>query len=166
MEFRAMVADAHSSDAEVFGRAAAARGVRVYAVRNDVADVYFPHLAEPWRMQDPTAVGGLTRAAHLFVFERFAWDVGMRVVFLGRHAVYKGAPAHALKGPGVSVDRFYSAIRFRDWRIAIAHTLTEVPHLTPALKPLSAVRDAVIEGDPALFSWVIAPVSREPRVLV
>jgi hypothetical protein len=90
----------------------------------------------------------------------------MRVVFLGRHAVHRGAPAHALKGPDVAVNRFYGSVRLIDWRIAIARTLIEVPRATPALKPLSAVRDAVIEGDPALFSWVIAPVSAARGVSV
>jgi hypothetical protein len=52
-----------------------------------------------------------------------------------------------------------------DWRIAIVRALTEVPRVTPVLKPVSAVRDAVIKGDRALFSWVIAPVSDVHTVL-
>jgi hypothetical protein len=163
IEFGAMLAVAGSSDAQVFARAAQTRGMRVYRVGNDMTEVY---VQRPWLAEPPMAVGGLTRAAQLFIMERTAWDVGMRVVFLGRHAVHRGAPAHALKGPDVAVNRFYGSVRLIDWRIAIARTLIEVPRGTPALKPLSAVRDAVIEGDPALFSWVIAPVSATRGVSV
>ena len=166
VQFSAILADANSSDAVVFGRAATARGMRLHPVGADMTELYLAQLSRGWRADVPMAVGGLTRAEHLFVIERLAWDVGARIVFLGRHADHEGTTAHALKGAGVAVDRFYSAIRLSDWRIAIAHTLLEVPCLTPALQPLSAVRDAVIEGDPALFSWVIAPVPRRRGVAV
>jgi hypothetical protein len=156
-----MVVD-DSDDGRVFGRAAAGQGMRVCAASDELGIYY---LASSWRREAPMPLGGLTHAANLFVVERLAWDVGMRVVFLGRHSNLDGDLAHALKGPPAAINRFHTSARLSDWRIALARTLMDLPHLTPALKPLHAVRDVMIEGDLALFSWVIAPVARPRRVL-
>ena len=156
-----MVVD-DSDDGQIFGRVAAGQGMRVYAASDEMGIYY---LASNWRREQPLPLGGLTHGSNLFVVERLAWDVGMRIVFLGRHSNLDGDLAHAFRGPPAAINRFHGSVRLSDWRIALAHTLMELPQLTPALKPLHAVRDAMIEGDLALFSWVIAPVARPRRVL-
>jgi hypothetical protein len=160
----ATVIDSGSKDARAFGRAAAARSLSVHAIGRDLADVYFGELVPRWRQYGPTAVAGLTGIAPLFCLERLAWDVDLRIVFLGRHEIAGDAPArHVINGPKATVNAFRAAARVLDWHIALAHSLNQIPVATPALRPLSAVRDAAIVGDPALFSWVLAPVKRAAR---
>jgi hypothetical protein len=155
----ALLADAVSSDARAVGLAAEARGVRVHTVHEDLTEVYCGQLAPQWRRSGPAAVGGLTRVAPLFYLERLAWDAGMRVVLLGRHEISRDGLGHAMRGPQGTIDAFEGSARLIDWRIALAHTLTEMPLASPALHPVSAVRNAVVAGDRALFSWVLAPVT-------
>jgi hypothetical protein len=165
LALHSMVVEADPLDREAFARAAASRGLTVHRVAIDLAPTFMRFVSQ-WHQGEILPVGGLTHAQTLFYYERLAWDTaGMRVVFLGRHAVRNGTPVHALKGPSAAIGRFHNSTRWIDWRIAIANTLTEVPRITPVLKPVNAVRDAVVEGDPALFSWVIAPVHRRRRVL-
>lgn len=161
VELRVLFVDEKSSDADAFGRAAVALDLRVQVIGDELTEFYW--IERPRKHDEPIAIGGLTRAPQLFILERLAWAAGMRLVFLGRHVTLNGEPAHALMGPQLAIDFFHTSVRLIDWRIALAHTLTEVPRMTPALKPVSAVRDAVIEGDAALFSWVAAPVPRQGR---
>jgi hypothetical protein len=164
MPLCATVIDAASRDGQAFGRAASARGLTVHAIGRDLADVYFGGLVRHWRQHGTAAVGGLTGIAPLFCLERLAWDEDLRVVFLGRHRV-AGSPEarHTLSGPSGTVEVFRASARFLDWRVALSHALTQIPVAPPILRPLSAVRDAAVAGDPALFSWVLAPVTRAPR---
>jgi hypothetical protein len=158
----AMLVDADSNVAQAFGRIAAADGVPVQSIRDDLTDVYCDQLAPQWRKGAKTAVGGLTGAAPLFYLERLAWDAGMRVVFLGRHEITGDAPPkHALRGPRLPIDVFHDSVRWLEWPLALAETLREIPVHAPALQPVSFVRDAVVAGDCALFSWVLAPVSND-----
>lgn len=160
----ATVIDGHSADARVFGQAAAARGLSVHPIGRDLADVYYGQLAPHWRQYGPASVAGLTGIAPLFYLERLAWDADMRIVLLGRHQIASDARArHALNGPQAVVDAFRASAHWIDWRIALAQTLTRMPAAAPVLKPLSAVRDAAVAGDPALFSWVLAPIVRTAR---
>lgn len=155
-----------TNDTEPFARAAASRGLVVHPVRDDLAPAYL-RLLPDWHRGKIGPIGGLTRINSLFHIERLAWDhTRMRVVLLGRHAIHDGKFVHALRGPSAAAGRFHESVRWIDWRIAIARTLTEVPRIAPVLKPVHAVRDAVIEGDQALFSWVIAPAHDPRRVLV
>lgn len=155
----AAVIDAESADARVFGEAAAGRGLPVHEVRADLTDLYGGHLAPHWRQHGPMSLVGMTGAAPLFYLERLAWDVKMRVVFLGRHPMTTGAEAeHTFSGPRTVVDTFCDTARVLDWRIALAHALTRMPAAASAVQPPSAARDAAIAADSALFSWVLAPV--------
>ncbi|HSC07825.1 MAG TPA: hypothetical protein VLD59_13440 [Steroidobacteraceae bacterium] len=163
VEFRAMFVEAGSSDGVAFGRAVAARGIDVQLVGIDLHKAHF-NLRQHADDHEPAAIGGLTSAATLFTLEPLVWHARLRLVFLGRHAIVRGEPMHALKGHRAAISRFHSSVRWIDWRIAIANTLTEVPYLAPALQPVSDVRNAVIEGDTALFSWVIAPVPHRRKV--
>lgn len=160
----AVLVAADPDDSQPFARAAASRGLAVHVIGDDLAPTYIKLLAG-WRDGDRFAIGGLTHASALFNIEQMAWN-NARVVFLGRHAIRDGTPVHALRGPSAATGRFQESVRWIDWRIAIAHTLTELPRIAPVLKPVHAVRDAVIEGDQALFSWVIAPTHDPRRVLV
>jgi hypothetical protein len=159
----AVLVEADPGDSEPFARTATSRGVAVHLVGDDLAPAYMRSLSA-WHRGEVVPIGGLTHVNTLFHFERLAWDnAGMRVVFLGRHAIRSGKPVHALRGPSAVTRRFHASVRWIDWRIAIAHTLADVPRIAPVLKPLHAVRDAVIEGDQALFSWVIAPTHDQRR---
>jgi hypothetical protein len=164
MPLCAAVMDAASRDGQAFGQAAAARGLSVHAIGGDLADVYFGKLVPHWREHGPASVGGLTGIAPLFCLERLAWDEDLRVVFLGRHEIAGDTrPRHVLHGPEAAVDAFRAANRLFDWHVALSHALTQIPVAPPILRPLSAVRDAAIARDPALYSWVLAPVARHAR---
>jgi hypothetical protein len=166
IQLRAMVVEAGPSEVEAVRRAAKGCGLPVGVVSDDLGPYYLRELSQVWKSDDQVAIGGLTHATTLFYLENLAWSASrIRIVFLGRHALHDGARVHALQGPQVAIDRFYRSARVLDWRIAIVRALTEVPRVTPVLKPVSAVRDAVIKGDRALFSWVIAPVSDVHTVL-
>jgi hypothetical protein len=62
----------------MFSAEAAHRGWITRAIRGDVTKVWFRELAPRWR-RSPAAITGVTTAQTLFVLERLAWDVGMRV---------------------------------------------------------------------------------------
>ena len=61
-----------------FSAEAADRGWITRAIRGDVTKVWFRELAPRWRMS-PAMITGITTPQALFVLERLAWDVGMRV---------------------------------------------------------------------------------------
>jgi hypothetical protein len=71
---------------------------------------------------------------------------------------------HDLRGSQVAVDFFHDFVRVTDWPVAIACTLSQLPLAVSQLHPLSAVRDAAIAADQALFSWVLAPQTRRASV--
>jgi hypothetical protein len=155
----ALLVDADSRDAQRLGRIAAADGMPVQSIRSDLTEVYCDRLAPRWREGRGVAVGGLTRAGPLFYLERLAWDAGMRVVFLGRHEISGDVPpSHSMRGPRAPIDAFHDSVRLIGWHAALARVLRTIPAATPAIRPLSSVRDAMVAGDSALFSWVIAPV--------
>jgi hypothetical protein len=54
------------------------RGWVTRAIRGDVTQVWFHELSVRWK-RGPAAIAGLTTPQSLFVLERLAWDVGMRV---------------------------------------------------------------------------------------
>jgi hypothetical protein len=70
-----------------FARDAADRGWITRAIRGDVTQVWFHELAVRWK-RGPAAIAGLTTPQSLFVLERLAWDVGMRVTFRETHATH------------------------------------------------------------------------------
>lgn len=149
-----------SVDALAFGAAARARGLAVHEIGADLADIYCRDLRPLWEGQPGAPIGGLTGAGPLFYIERLAWDAGLRIVFLGRHEVGEHLRRpHLVEGPRDAVDAFHTSSRLIDWRVALAAVLKSVPISAATLKPLSAVRDAVIARDPALFSWVLAPLA-------
>ena len=61
-----------------FAREAAGLGWITRAIRGDVTQVWFHELDLRWK-RGPAPIAGLTTAQSLFVLERLAWDVGMRV---------------------------------------------------------------------------------------
>jgi hypothetical protein len=61
-----------------FALESARRGWITRAIRGDVTHVWYHELAVRWR-QGPAAIAGATTARSLFVLERLAWDIGMRV---------------------------------------------------------------------------------------
>jgi hypothetical protein len=62
-----------------FAAVAAARGWMTRAIRGDVTLLWFHDLAVRWK-HGPAAIVGLTTSQSLFVLERLAWDVRMRVI--------------------------------------------------------------------------------------
>ncbi len=54
------------------------RGWVTRAIRGDVTQVWFHELSVRWK-RGPAAIAGSTTPQSLFVLERLAWDVGMRV---------------------------------------------------------------------------------------
>jgi hypothetical protein len=64
--------------AGAFATEALDRGWVTKAIRGDVTTIWFRELAPRWRL-GPAAVAGVTTPQTLFVLERLAWDVGMRV---------------------------------------------------------------------------------------
>jgi hypothetical protein len=148
----AFVIDPGSDDALAVADLVAAHGVRMRSCGRDL--LCQDWLAHAWTGQDGV-LSGVTGAAPLFYLERLAWSQGLRVVFLGRHPTGVDGREHAVAGPQAVVDVFHTQTRLTDWRRALAGALLRMPSGTPALRPLSAVRDAVVSGDRALFSWVL-----------
>lgn len=162
VQLTVMLVDVDSNVAQAFGRITAASGVPVQSIRDDLTEVYCDQLAPRWRTGRRAAIGGLTGAAPLFYLERLAWHAGMRIVFLGRHEIAGDVPPiHALRGPRPAIDAFHDAGRLIDWQVALAQALRTIPVTTPALQPVSLVRDALVAGDSSLFSWVLAPVTSD-----
>ena len=62
-----------------FASDAAGRGWITRAIRGDVTQVWFHELAVRWK-RGPAAIAGCTTQLSLFVLERLAWDVRMRVI--------------------------------------------------------------------------------------
>ena len=148
---KAFLAEARSADALAIGDLIAARGIPVQVCRRDLGPIYSRCLAPIWKADG--LVAGATGAAALFYVERLAWSHGQRLVFLGRHAPAEG---HRVGGPAVMTDSFQAGARVTHWRRALVHTVLATPPGAAALRPISAVRDAAISGDGALFSWVLA----------
>ena len=71
-----------------FALDAARRGWSTVAIRGDVTDVWFHDLGPRWK-QSLAAIAGVTAHNSLFVLERLAWDVGLRVT---ARAELKDAP--------------------------------------------------------------------------
>jgi hypothetical protein len=61
-----------------FAAEAVSRSWETRAIRGDVTHVWFRDLAVRWQ-RGPAPIVGLTTPESLFVLERLAWDVGMRV---------------------------------------------------------------------------------------
>ena len=154
LAIEAFVVDARSEDALAVADHVSAHGVPSRECKHDLAELYYGWLAHSWQRRG--AVGGVTGAAPLFYLERLAWSHGLRVVFLGRHTPALESWIHAVRGPQAMVDTFRAGARLTDWRRALVRSLLSAPSAAAPLRPLSAVRDAAISGDSALFSWVLA----------
>ena len=61
-----------------FARNADSRGWITRAIRGDVTQIWFHDLAIRWQ-RGPAPIAGFTTQQSLFILERLAWDVGMRV---------------------------------------------------------------------------------------
>lgn len=61
-----------------FASEAGMRGWVTRAIRGDVTNVWYHELAVRWK-RGPASIVGVTTEPSLFVLERLAWDVGMRV---------------------------------------------------------------------------------------
>jgi len=70
--------DARFEAGHRFARDAAIRGWITRAIQGDVTEVWYHELAVRWK-RGPVPIAGLTTPQSLFVLERLAWDVGMRV---------------------------------------------------------------------------------------
>jgi len=61
-----------------FSAEAGHRGWITRAIRGDITTVWFRELSPRWR-KSPAMITGVTTPQTLFVLERLAWDVGLRV---------------------------------------------------------------------------------------
>jgi hypothetical protein len=61
-----------------FSAEAARRGWITRAIRGDITKVWFRELSPRWRL-GPAPITGVTTPQTLFVLERLAWDVSLRV---------------------------------------------------------------------------------------
>lgn len=75
--FRALY-DERFETGRAFGTVAAQRGWTTRAIRGDITQVWFRELAPRWR-EGPATITGVTTTQTLFVLERLAWDVRLRV---------------------------------------------------------------------------------------
>jgi hypothetical protein len=156
----AFVMEADSPDADTVAEVMAAQGVPSVAYEDDLAGIYSETLLPAWRGDDPVAIAGLTGAVPLFYLERLAWSDGLRTLFLGRHASGSDGWSHTLAAPQMAIDTFRIGVRLSDWHDALARALLRAPAVAQS-QPLTSVRDAVLAGDRALFSWVLArPAAR------
>ena len=162
---QAFIVEAGSRDALAVGKAMAAQGIPLlaYDTDNDLAEIYCESLSRAWKSDDGIAVAGVTGAAPLFYLERLAWADDLRVVSLGRHAPGPQAWTHSFSAPQPMLDAFHIGMRLADWHAALARALVRTPNAAPP-HPLTSVRNAVLAGDRALFSWVLARPLQALRV--
>jgi len=145
-----------------FARRAEARGLTVHAMAGDMTRFWYDDLYHAWR-REPVAVAGLTAHGALFCLERLAWDQRLRVVYRGEHAAAAGGcVAHRLEGPGEWVSEAAEAAAAPGWPAALADVVAGCPRVrAPRREARAETRGAAeVPQSEALFSWVIAPVSR------
>jgi len=70
--------DVRFEPGRLFASDALSRGWVTRAIRGDVTQVWFHELSVRWK-RGPAPIAGLTTPQSLFVLERLAWDVRMRV---------------------------------------------------------------------------------------
>lgn len=143
-----------------FARGAAERGFAVHAMAGDMTRFWYDDLYHRWR-RERAAIAGLTAHGALFCLERLAWDQRMRVVYRGEHAAAGGGVAHRFEGSGAWLAAAVEAAAEPSWAAALADVLAECPRGRVATRAAQAVtaRASAMPTE-ALFSWVIAPVSR------
>ena len=155
-----LLVDARSSGRDELARAAIGAGVRVLDAGADVAPILYRTLLHDWRRQAIKALAGFTSATSLFYIERFAYDWGLRTVFLARHLV-DGEDARWVRGPQCMLDRLAVCARLEGWGSAAVSTSVRLP-VTP--RPLGCsqvhiVPDMIADG--ALYSWTLMPIARD-----
>jgi hypothetical protein len=144
-----------------FAGRAAAQGLAVHAMAGDMTRFWYDDLYHRWR-QGPAAIAGLTAHGALFCLERLAWDQRMRVVYRGEHAVAaSGCVAHRFEGASELASAAADAAAGPGWAGQLADVIAECRRGGSAagMARASTVSAAASSSD-ALFSWVIAPVSR------
>ena len=144
-----------------FADRAASRGLAVHAMAGDVTRFWYDDLYHRWR-QGPAAIAGLTAHGALFCLERIAWDQRMRVVYRGEHALEaNGCVAHRFSGSSELKRAAGDAAVGAAWAGQLADVIAECRCGGSAAGMAGASTGSVaVSSADALFSWVIAPISR------
>lgn len=145
-----------------FARRAAAGGLVAQAIEGDMTRFWYEDLYHRWQ-RGPAAIAGLTAHGALFCLERLAWDQRMRVVFRGEHSLESaGCVTHRFEGPAALLPTAKRAATESFWAEALADVVAACPRDRAQRQQIRALT-AHAETPPvteALFSWVIAPVTR------
>ncbi len=141
-------------------------GVRLWAISENLLDLWNDYLDVQWKKQ-PKAIAGVTTRGDLFFLETIAADRGMRVVYRGEHAVaFGGKVNHELSGP----ENLFREAKLADapdlWAPLLGKAMANCAGHGAKLATLSLETPAAIddERDEALYSWVIAPRARTMAV--
>ncbi len=133
---------------------------RIYAMRGDVSEVWYDHLAR--RLQTgPQAIGGLTTAGGLFVLSRLGHDAGLRLAMQGRHRLTDNGrrAEHALDAPPLIAKKFSAALGSgMSWTSALQVVLHEVASRPPADRiSMMDLGVSDMSRQVTLHSWLLTP---------
>lgn len=143
--------------------AAESQRLPVNVIHGDITSLY-RDLAPRWR-ESALTIAGLTGAGTLFVLERLAWDVGLRVVYRAEHwRIDEHLMRHEVTGPAAMLSRARTLSRTPgQWGSVAAAVLLSGQHAARRSAPevrrgfLSTASPAT---DLAGISWIIAPLQR------
>jgi hypothetical protein len=158
-----VLCDTRFAASVAFARRAEALGVPVHGMAGDMTRFWYDDLYYLWRQQ-PAAIAGITAHGALFCLERLAWEQRLRVVYRGEHvSSADGRVAHRFAGPAPLLRAAAGAATEPEWAAALAEVLTQCPggRTVPGARQAVTARAAGVPAPEALYSWVIAPVSRE-----
>lgn len=154
--------DARFAEAEEIAGHAGRQGVRLWAISDNLLDLWNDRLDLAWKKR-PSAVAGVTTRGDLFFLETIAADRGMRVVYRGEHAVARnGAVTHSFEGPEALFEQARLDATPDLWAPLLAKAMVNCPPHGAKAATLSLTTPAAPhdERDEALYSWVIAPRTR------
>lgn len=135
-------------------------GTRAYAVRGDVSEVWYDHLA-PSLQAGSRAIGGLTTAGGLFVLSRLGHDAGLTLIMHGWHRLVDDGRKmeHALDAPQF-IERQFNATGGSglSWTSALQAVLIELASRPPADRlTLSHTGTLDTARQMTLHSWLLTP---------
>lgn len=110
------VVDMRAAGAERFAGACAAKGLRVVALREDMADTWFADMLPVLR---GGKVVGLTRPAEFEVFATLARDAGAQLQYRGLHRLHAAGASHQWLAGG-DIERAAVHLQGADWSAGAA----------------------------------------------
>jgi len=131
---------------------------RTFAMRGDVSEVWYDHLA-PGLAQGAQAIGGITNIGAMFVLGRLGHDAGLMLALHGRHSFAVGNEAghHVLEAPNLVRQTYDTAVADgMPWKPALQTALVAAASTSPAdRQPVLVAAQFEMETPDTLHSWLL-----------